>query len=333
MSTNYEEEEDYSSYDEMSDNEEHDRALFPDRELAEDDNLLFYRFTAQGAPFSLPMNDGHEDPHFTIFNNKEIRDNDNDDDMDGSDLMNRKVMSQNKEMDEVEDPKDEAFSSRGQLDQRSRTQGRDNQSMREDPNSDLFRRRELYDARSREAIKNSGSRRRTLASPSPTSLEEKDQETVTNEQYKLAETGTQEVNENLFLGSITNRELGRLLTTQPRGTKTTKDTTENKRSMLRPVNDDLGITDTARQRSEALGEAGSSTQRYNDQQLIASVMSKKKEQATRKGIIPKQNQDVSDTPSSASGGIIGKIITTKHQREFKNENKSPENFPFLRELD
>ena len=66
MSTNYEEEEDYSSYDEMSDNEEYDRALFPDRELAEDDNLLFYRFTAQGAPFSLPMNDGHEDPHFTF---------------------------------------------------------------------------------------------------------------------------------------------------------------------------------------------------------------------------------------------------------------------------
>jgi hypothetical protein len=60
-----EEEEDYSSYDEMSDNEEYDRALVPDRELAEDDNLLFYRFTAQGAPFSLPMNDGHEDPHFT----------------------------------------------------------------------------------------------------------------------------------------------------------------------------------------------------------------------------------------------------------------------------
>ena len=172
-----------------------------------------------------------------------------------------------------------------------------------------------------------------MASPSPTSLEEKDQETVTNEQHKLAETGTQEVNENLFLGSITNRELGRLPTTQPRGTKTTKDTTENKRSMLRPVNDDLGITDTARQRSEALGEAGSSTQRYNDQQLIASVMSKKKEQATRKGIIPKQNQDVSDTPSSASGGIIGKNITTKHQREFKNENKSPENFPSLRELE
>ena len=65
MSNYYEEEEDHSSDNDDHDEMEYDRALFQDRNLAEDNEMLFYRSTNLSAPFSHPLNDGHEDPHFT----------------------------------------------------------------------------------------------------------------------------------------------------------------------------------------------------------------------------------------------------------------------------
>ena len=67
MSNNYEEEEDHSSTDDDHNDDEYDRSLFLNNELAEDNEMLFYRSTNLRSPFSHPMNDGHEDPHFTIL--------------------------------------------------------------------------------------------------------------------------------------------------------------------------------------------------------------------------------------------------------------------------
>ena len=55
MSNNYEEEEDHSSDNDDHDEMEYDRALFQDRNLAEDNEMLFYRSTNLGAPFSHPF--------------------------------------------------------------------------------------------------------------------------------------------------------------------------------------------------------------------------------------------------------------------------------------
>ena len=173
--------------------------------------------------------------------------------------------------------------------------------MKEEPNSDLFRRRELYDARCREVKKNIGSRRRTLASSSPINLgsdefllkyEQKEQETVTNQKHKIAETGTQGDQEKPISWIQHQKGARYLPIAQPGGARINKDSIKkNEHSKSEQRNDDLGITDTASQRSEALREARSTTKRYDDQQLMASVMTKTKEQVTRKGISPNNKLD------------------------------------------
>ena len=65
MSNNYEEEDDHSSTDDDHHDDEYDRALFLNNGLAEDNEMMFYHSTNLRSPFSHPMNDGHEDPHFT----------------------------------------------------------------------------------------------------------------------------------------------------------------------------------------------------------------------------------------------------------------------------
>ena len=53
--------------------------------------------------------------------------------------------------------------------------------------------------------------------------------------------------------------------------------------------DDLGMTQTANQRTEALGREGTHTRRYDDDLTLASVISKTKEQASQKRTSPSTN--------------------------------------------
>ena len=339
MSNNYEEEEDHSSTDDDHNDNEYDRALFLNNELAEDNEMLFYRSTNLRAPFSHPLNDGHEDPHFTIFNNKENADNEIDEDIDEDDLNMRVVKNQDIEGNDIEDPNGEAVSNHGPQDQNSQTQNLLAQSAKEESILDILRRRELQD-RGREVRKKGDSRRRTLASRSPTTFgsyeslyqEGDEKETGPSERQKDAELGTQGGRENLVLGSNTRKEQGYQPVAHPGGAKTNKDSVKNKHSKSEK-SDDLGITSTAIQRSEALREAGSTTRRYDDQQLTARVISKTKEQANQEGYRPNKNLTGSDTPSSASGGQMIDINTTKHPRQPVRLNDSPQHLPTLEELE
>ena len=341
MSNYYEEEEDHSSDNDDHDEMEYDRALFQDRNLAEDNEMLFYRSTNLSAPFSHPLNDGHEDPHFTIFNNKENADNENDEDDGENDLNMIGVENQDIEGEEIEDPNDEAVSNQDPQNQNAPTHNFIAPSTKEDSILDILRRRELQDIRGREVIKKGGSRRRTLASRSPTIVSSyenlyqqgDENKTELSERQKHAELGAQGGQENLVLGSNHRKEQGYQPIAQPGGGKTNKDSIKNKHSKSEQKNDDLGITSTAIQRSEALREAGARTRRYDDQQPIASVMSKTKEQANQKGYRPNKNPTGSDTPSSASGGQLKDINTTKHPRQPARLNDSPQNLPTLDELE
>ena len=53
--------------------------------------------------------------------------------------------------------------------------------------------------------------------------------------------------------------------------------------------DDLGMTQTANQRTEALGREGTHARRYDDDLTLASVISKTKEQASQKRTSPSTN--------------------------------------------
>ena len=319
----YEEAEDeYSSTDDYTDDEQYDRTNYPDHEVEVMHVISATRSNSTLEPFSLTTiaNDDLEDRHFSIFNNKEERGKDQSGKLDVKDLKKTRSEHQTWMDKEAYNSKDEAVSSQV-LRVWKPTQDKSTLDNGETKDSGLFRRRESEEARGREKY---GSRRRTLTNTSPNNISKegdrlnsekvgsKDQ--VSSKQC-LKVNDDQETNgSRVPRGSNAMDRANQAKDKSKRTKPYTRIEIENP-SHNEFQTDDLGMTRTANQRTEALGRVETHTRRYEDNLTLASVMSKTKEQASQKRTSPNKNSIGSDTPSSASGGQNKDNYTAKHQKE------------------
>ena len=321
--TNYEEEDLSSSTDEYTDDYEETEQFSNQNQEAGD--IYDFRPTLTtdrtSGFYSLPTDDGRENPHFAIFNNKEG------DDVDQSSKLElddpRKEQEHYIERDEkkILMSEGEAVGSQGTLKPNCETHEEKAQDQDETDISSLIRRRESGLESGRALGKGYGSRRRTLKGSSPTRVEENlippGHELEGNREpggYNEKETavdyhdkeGSQLTRESVILEETKQATAGL------KGTRTSKKKKTKNLSHSDSEKYDLYMSETAYQRTEALGGEGNRTRSYDEFSTWASDISKMRNEATKKGNSPNNNLTSGVKPSSASIGPKHDNYATKH---------------------
>jgi hypothetical protein len=308
--------------------EETDHSLFLEGETNKSNQIETTLSNLASPLFSLPMNDGREIRHFTIFNNKEGGKFDKSGNKEVIDLITdqkRKNMRVN--LNDPE-PNGEVFSTQGTLKLKPTTREKKAQDLDETEDFSLIRRRELS-AESGSAHSNEySSRRRTLKGSSlariaegvhpsgklPGAKKELEGGELENENYQDYEKKW-----NREQGDLRTSELAKQAKDRFRGTKIPKEEKEKNISHSNFHEDDLGISRTAYQRVEALGREGNRTLTYDDLLPRVRDMSKMRNEATKKGTSPYNNLTGGDNPSSASNGPTHDNYAAKHTTKMNSD--------------